>query len=173
MKVGKHFTPSCVFGSTCKTRSKGKSNPLTVKWVPFNCKIIYTFSLPSNQVLQTENQERERESLKLRQCHRRCLLIVVAWSLSSPLNTDQSLVISFLSPLKLVIKEKHRSEPCHLVLVSDEAHHQRQIQIETLTRFQSLSIYHSLSLNLSLFLPPPLYLTEFESLMVLFWFLFL
>ena len=43
----------------------------------------------------------------------------------------------------------------------------------SLTRFQPLSIYHSLSLNLSLFLPPPLCLTEFESLMVLFWFLFL
>ena len=68
---------------------------------------------------------------------------------------------------------KHRSEPCHLILVAAEAHRQRQTQIGALTRFQRLSIYHSLSLNLSLFLPPPPCLIEFESLMVLFWFLFL
>ena len=68
---------------------------------------------------------------------------------------------------------KHKSEPCHLVLVAIEARCQCQTQIKALTRFQPLSIYHSLSLNLSLFLLSTLCLIEFESLMVLFWFLFL
>ena len=58
-------------------------------------------------------------------------------------------------------------------IVATKARRQRQTQIGALTWFQPFSIYLSLSLNLSLFLPTLLCLTEFESLMVLFWFLFL
>ena len=153
MKFGKHFTPSCVFGSTCKTWLKGKSNPLTLKWEPFNCKILYTCKLPSNQVLWIENQTRERErererelegkvnpkreSLNLRQSHRHRLLIVVAWSSSSLPNTNWSLVILFSLLLKLIVAAKQRSEHCHLIFVATEARYQHQTQIRALYSFSS------------------------------------
>ena len=49
------------------------------------------------------------------------------------------------------VTAKHRSEPCHLILVAAEAHRQHQTQIGALTRFQRLSIYHSLSSSPFLF----------------------
>ena len=86
--------------------------------MPFNCKIIYTFSLPSNQVLQTENQERERERERERELETQ--------TMSSPLPAHSR-------RLKLVITTKHRSKPCHLILVAVEARCQRKTQIGALS----------------------------------------
>ena len=89
--------------------------------------------------------------------------------------TNLSLILVLIDPPPLTHPSfepthtfKHRLELCHLVLVVAEARCQCQTQIGALTRFQPLLIYLSLSLNLSLFLPPPLCFIEFETLKVLF-----
>ena len=72
MKLGKYFTPWCVFGCICKTRSNWKPFTLTVKFFPFTHKIIYTLNLPSNPFLRTEKlEERERERERERESKKR------------------------------------------------------------------------------------------------------
>ena len=94
-----------------KIQSNEKWFPLTVKYQPLKCKIVYTSLLPSNQLHPFSaylNRERERESLNLRfePCHHRPLdrtLVILILSSPEACRCLTDLVISISSPMTYLV----------------------------------------------------------------------